>query len=73
MSKTIELTDEQYHAIEQMAQSRGQTPEAFLAHLIAEIRDPYITPRYFTEDEFLRYPGMSDEMIRQAEELATLE
>jgi hypothetical protein len=70
MSKTIELTDEQYEAIEKAAESRGQTASAFLARLIEEIRDPYTTPRYFTDNEFLRHLGMSDDMIQQAETLA---
>jgi hypothetical protein len=38
MSKMIELSDEQYRIIEQAA-TRGQTPDAFLAQLIEELRD----------------------------------
>jgi hypothetical protein len=71
MSKSIELTDEQYQIIQHAAEQRGQTADKLLGQWIEDLRDPYTNPRYFTEDEFLRHLGMSDEAIRQAEELAT--
>jgi hypothetical protein len=70
MSKTIELTDEQYQIIQHAAEQRGQTADTLLGEWIEELRDPYTNPRYFTEDEFLRHLGMTDEMIRQAEDIA---
>lgn len=70
MSKIIELTDEQYQIIQHAAAQRGQTIDDLLAQWTEVLRDPYTNPHYFTEDEFLRHLGMSDEMIRQAEELA---
>jgi hypothetical protein len=70
MSKTIELTDEQYRVIEHAAARRGQSPDALLAQWVEALRDPYADPRYFTDDELLRHLGMSEEMIRQAEDLA---
>jgi hypothetical protein len=38
MSKTIELTDEQYATLEEAAVARGKKVEAFLAELIDEVR-----------------------------------
>lgn len=70
MTKTIELTDDQYQIIQHAAEQRGETADTLLRKWIEELRDPYTTPRYFTEDELLRHLGMTDEMIRQAEELA---
>lgn len=70
MSKSIELTDEQFQIIQHAAEQRGRTPDTLVSEWIEELRDPYTTPRYFTEDELLRHLGMSDEMIRQAENLA---
>lgn len=69
MSKVIELTDEQYQAIERAAQTRGQTPDALLAQLLAqvieELRDPHRDPRYYETDEWFRHLGASEEMIER--------
>jgi hypothetical protein len=65
MSKVIELSDEQYRTIEQAAARRGQTPDALLAHLIDELRDPRHEPRYYETDEWLRHLGMSEAAIRK--------
>lgn len=73
MSKNIELTDEQYAILERAATACHQTVDAFLAQLAEQVRDPHATPHYFTENEFLRHLGMSDEMIEQAEALAARE
>jgi hypothetical protein len=70
MSKTIELSDEQYQILEHAASARHQTIDALLAQWMDQLRDIQLTSHYFTEDEFLRHLGMSDEMIRQAEALA---
>jgi hypothetical protein len=70
MSKTIELSDEQYQILEDAATARHQTVDGLLAQLTEQLRDPYTTPHFFTEDEFLRHLGMSDEMIEQADALA---
>ncbi|HKV85066.1 MAG TPA: hypothetical protein VJN88_10945 [Ktedonobacterales bacterium] len=70
MSKIIELTDDQFATVEKAAEARGQSAVVFLAQLIEELRDPYTTPRYFSEDEFLHQLGISDEQIRRAEALA---
>ena len=65
MSKMIELSDEQYRTIERAAATHGQTPDAFLAQLIEELRDRHTDPRYYETDDWLRHLGMSDEAIRR--------
>lgn len=40
MSKTIELTDEQYAAFVTAAQERGQSPAMLIAEVAEELRDP---------------------------------
>jgi hypothetical protein len=70
MSKRIELTDEQYEILKHAAAARHQTIDSLLAQLAEQMRDPHTTPHYFTEDEFLRHLGMTDEMIQQADALA---
>jgi hypothetical protein len=64
MSKTIELTDEQY-AILEAAAARGKKAEALLAELIDEVRDPLTHPRYYETDDWLRHLGVSEERIQR--------
>jgi hypothetical protein len=64
MSKTIELTDEQY-AILTEAAACGKKVEAFLAELIDEARDPMTHPRYYDTDDWMRHLGVSEERIRR--------
>jgi hypothetical protein len=64
VAKVITLTDEQYRTIEDAAQARGLAPDALLALVIDEMRDPRVQPRYFETDEWLRHLGMSDETLR---------
>ena len=61
MSKVIELSDEQYRIIERAAAKGGQTPDAFLAQVIEELRDRARDPRYHETDNWLRHLGMSDD------------
>lgn len=76
MSHTIVLTDEAYQLLSSLALSHGQTPEALIERLIVQHaqepseRNPRTDPRYLAPDEFLSHLGMSNEMIRKAEELA---
>jgi hypothetical protein len=67
MSKTIQVTDEQYETITRAAASRGTTPEAVLGQLIEELRDPLTQPRYYETNDFLRHLGASDEEIAELE------
>jgi predicted DNA-binding protein len=79
MSYTIELPEETYRSLKALATEQGQTPEKlvelWVAHQIqsASERNPRTDPRYYETDEWLRHLGMSDEEIRQAEELAALD
>jgi hypothetical protein len=63
MSKTIELTDEQYTILEEAAAARGKEAEALLAELIDEVRDPMKHPRYHETDDWFRHLGMSEEEV----------
>lgn len=66
MSKTIEISDEQYQTIERAAAARGQTSDALLAQMIDELRDPHTNPRSYETDDWLRHLGVSEERIRDA-------
>ena len=68
MSKTIELTDEQYATITRVAQERGQTPAALITEVMQELRDPDREPRWYETDDWLRHLGVSDERIHRANE-----
>ena len=68
MSKTIELTDEQYATITRVAQERGQTPASLITEAVEELRDPDREPRWFDTDDWLRHLGVSEDRIRRANE-----
>lgn len=70
MSKTIELTDEQYATITRAAAERGQSPAMLVAEVAEELRDPAHTPRYFETDEWFRHLGATDEQIAEAYSIA---
>jgi hypothetical protein len=65
MSKTIELTDDQYAILTEAAVARGKKVEALLAELIDEVRDPMTHPRYYETDDWLRHLGVSEERIQR--------
>lgn len=66
MSKTIELTDEQYCIVEYAAQARGKPVEALVEAWIEEVRDRDRFPRYYETDDWLRHLGVSEERIERA-------
>jgi hypothetical protein len=68
MSKVIELSDEQYQTIERAAESRGQTPDALLAQVIEELRDPHTDPRAYETDDWLRHLGVGEEEIEASKQ-----
>jgi hypothetical protein len=68
MSKTIELTDEQFAAISSAAQERGQSLAMLIAEVAEELRDQERAPRYFETDDWLRHLGVSEERIQLANE-----
>ncbi|MGH2516232.1 MAG: hypothetical protein ACRDHP_11310 [Ktedonobacterales bacterium] len=63
MSHTIELTDEQYAILRETAEARGESPDAVVAALIAELRAAPDQPRYYETDDFLRHLGATEDEI----------
>ncbi len=72
MSKVIELSEEQYRALERAASMRGQTPEALLSKAIEELSAGH-APRYYETEEWLRHLGASEEQITESARLARAE
>ena len=70
MSKVIELSDEQYQAIERAAATRGQTPDTLLAQWIEGLRDRNREPRYYETEEWFRHLGASEKQISESARLA---
>jgi transcription initiation factor TFIIIB Brf1 subunit/transcription initiation factor TFIIB len=66
MSHVIELTDEQYETLRQVAVARGQTPDAVIAAWLEEARERAHEPRYYETDDWLRHLGVSEERIQRA-------
>ncbi|MGI8912649.1 MAG: hypothetical protein ACR2JY_02470 [Chloroflexota bacterium] len=65
MSKTIDLTDEQYAVITSAAAARGQSPALLIAEIAEELCDPEHSPPYYDTDGWFRHLGMTDEEIGQ--------
>lgn len=63
MSRTIELTDEQYRTLERVSQTRGRTPDALVTEWIANLRDPRADPHYYETDDWLRHLGVNEDEI----------
>ena len=70
MSKTIELTDEQYATITRAAQERGQSPAMLVAEVAEELRDPVYAPRYYETEDWFRHLGATEEQIAEAYRIA---
>ena len=68
MSRVIELTEEQYRAIEDAARAEGQTPDALVATWIEGLRTR--GPRYFETEEWFRHLGATEEQIAEARHIA---
>ncbi len=69
MSRVLELTDEEYSMLAAAAAKTGETPQQLVARMASALAGAE-GPVYYTDDEFLRALGASDEEIA---ELATLE
>jgi hypothetical protein len=67
MSKTIEVTDEQYTIMTDAGAARGQSAEALFAEWVEQLRNPSTHPRYYTTDDFLRHLGASEEELAELE------
>lgn len=78
MSHSLQLSDETYEALRELASEAGETPEALISTGIAyhiEVRshsghNPYTEPRYYTTDEWFHHLGMIDDEIAEADSLA---
>ena len=69
MSKTIELTDEQYATLENIAARDGETPQRFTERLLNAL----IQTRgsiYYSDDKLLRAQGADDQELVEREDLA---
>jgi hypothetical protein len=69
MSKTIELTDEQYSTLESIAARDGETPQHFIERLLDALAQTHGTI-YYSDDELLRALGADDKELGELEELA---
>jgi len=69
MSHVVELTDEQYETLRQIAARDHETPEQLLGRMVNALTATQGTI-YYTDEEFLRALGADD---RELAELAQLE
>lgn len=69
MGHQLELTDEQYETLRQVASRDSETPEQLLGRLVQALTTTQGTV-YFTDDELLRALGADDAELA---ELAQLE
>lgn len=70
MSHVIELTDEQYRALTEIAQQRGQTAEAAIAQLIEELGERNREPQRYDTEAWFRHLGATEEQIAEARLIA---
>jgi diketogulonate reductase-like aldo/keto reductase len=68
MSKSLELTGEQYSIISEIAKSEGQTPEELFLRwaMDEETRYRQAHPTHYETDDWLRHLGVSEERIQRA-------
>jgi hypothetical protein len=62
--KTIELTDEQYSALETIAARDGETPQRFIERLLAALAQTRGTI-YYSDGELLRALGGDDQESKE--------
>lgn len=70
MSKVIELSDEQYQTIEQVAATRGQTPTELFAEWIEDLRGREGEARYYETDDWFRHLGATEQQISESKRIA---
>ena len=70
MSKTIELTDEQYAAIEEAARCRRRTARALIYEWVAALRDGGGVHGVYETDDWFRHLGATEEEIAEAKRIA---
>jgi hypothetical protein len=66
MNSTIELTEEQYRAVVEAAQTRGTTLETLVTEWVATLGKP---PYYETVDDFARAQRASEATIEESKRL----
>lgn len=66
MNHTIELTEEQYRAVVEAAQTRGTTLETLVTEWVVTLGKP---PYYETVDDFARALGASEDTIQESKRL----
>ena len=67
MSKTIELTDEQYSTLESIAARDGEAPKHFIERLLDALAQTYGTI-YYSDNELLHALGADDKELGELEE-----
>ena len=70
MSHIIELTDEQYETLRQVAARDQETPEQLLKRMVNALTEIQGTV-YYTDDELLRALGADDEELAELAKLET--
>ena len=73
MSKTLELSDEQYSIISEAARAAGRTPEELFLQWAMDEESRYrrAHPTYRETDDWLRHLGVSEERIQRADARAS--
>lgn len=70
MSRTIELSDKTFKALQEAAERRGETPEALIELLILAAHGPGQERAVYDDlDAFFRSFGASEEEITESERL----
>ncbi|HEX6817141.1 MAG TPA: hypothetical protein VF120_02105 [Ktedonobacterales bacterium] len=70
MSKTLELTDDQYETFSQAAAARGVSPAELLATWIEELREVNREPQHYETADWFRHLGATEEQIAEAKRIA---
>lgn len=77
MSHILELSDDTYEALRELASVEGKTPESLISSWAAQqiealhrpAHNPYTEPRYYTTDEWFRHLGMTDEEMAEVDNM----
>jgi hypothetical protein len=70
MSHVVELTDDQYETLRQVAARDQETPEQLIARMVSALAETQGTI-YFTDEEFLRALGADDQELTELAQLET--